>query len=144
MASAYSRQKVLQAGFTLLELVVVATIAGLILAVVAPRIQAYRENMLLNSVAHELVRDLGRARIEALKRNEGVTLRLLEDTAYQIRTEPHRRLPAGVTFYRTGSVDSVRFASVGPVVIGAGSIVVDAGTARRRVVIRSTGQVAVQ
>lgn len=127
-----------------MELVVVATIAGFVLAVAAPRIQSYRATMLLNSVAHEVARDLGRARIDALKRNEAVTLRLLGDTAYQVRTEPHRRLPAGLTFYRTGSVDSVRFASFGPVVIGSGSIFVDAGSSRRRVVIRSTGQVSVR
>lgn len=144
MTSALNWRTKTRQGVTLLELAVVCTMAGLILAVMTPRIQTYRERMAVDSAVHELTRDLGRARIEALKRNEAVTLRLVGDTAYQVRAEAARRLPRGLKFYRGGSVDSVRFASIGPVVIGAGSIYVDAGPVRRRVVIRSSGHVAVQ
>jgi Tfp pilus assembly protein FimT len=124
--------------------VIVATLAAALLAVAAPRVVAYREHMALDSVAHELARDLGRARVEAIKRNEAVTLRRLADTAYQIRADPARRLPPGVKFNTASTVDSVRFAAFGPVVIGAGAWNLTTAHSSRVVTVRASGQVGVQ
>jgi hypothetical protein len=129
---------------TLLELAVVATLAGLLLGIVMPRIASFREHMLLDSTAHTLARDVIRTRGEALKRNEFVSIKRLDDTAYQVRSEAPRRLPAGLTFDVGSSVDSVRFAPFGLVAFGVGSMRLRAGNATRRVIVRTTGHVRVE
>jgi type II secretion system protein H len=131
-------------GVTLLEMMVVATLAGLMLGLVVPKMVSFNRGMTLDSAAQALVRDLGRARVEALKRNEPVSLKRVGDSAYQVRTEAPRHLPPGVTFVADGSVDSVRFASFGLVVAGTGALKVRAGSDQRRVVIRSSGHVRVE
>jgi Tfp pilus assembly protein FimT len=131
-------------GMTLLELAVIATIAGLVLAMVMPRMSSFREQMLLDSTAHELARDLVRTRGEALKRNEFVSLKRIADTAYQVRSEGPRRLPAGLAFNTDASVDSVRFAPFGLVDVGVGSLTLRAGSSIRRVTVRKTGHVRVE
>jgi type II secretory pathway pseudopilin PulG len=130
-------------GMTLLELAVVATFAGLLLGIAVPRIASFREQMLLDSTAHQLARDVIRTRGEALKRNEFVSIKRLADTAYRVRDEAPRRLPAGVAFATT-SVDSVRFAPFGLVAFGAGSLHLQAGSSERRVTVRTTGHVRVE
>jgi prepilin-type N-terminal cleavage/methylation domain-containing protein len=130
-------------GMTLLELAVVATLAGLLLGMVVPRIASFREHMLLDSTAQGLARDIMRTRGEALKRNEAVTIRRLADTAYQVRTEAPRRLPSGLTFTNV-TVDSVRFHPFGLVAIGVGEWRIQAVSNQRRVVVRTTGHVRVE
>jgi hypothetical protein len=137
-------------GITLLELAVIATLAGLMLGILVPRISSFRAPMLLDGTAHGLARDLVRARGEALKRNEVVTVHRLDDTAYKVRSasgaldEAPRRLPAGLAFHGGGSVDSVRFAPFGIVSFGVGALRIDAGSNQRRVVVRTTGHVRVE
>jgi hypothetical protein len=124
---------------TLLELAVVATIAGIIV----PRISSFREQMLVDSTAQGLARDIIRARGEALKRNESVSVTRLDDTAYKVRTERPRRLPPGLTFANT-SVAEVRFAPFGLVSAGVGTMTIKAGSTERRVIVRTTGHVRVE
>ena len=131
-------------GMTLLELAVVATLAGLMLGFVVPKIAAFREQMLLDSTAHELARDVIRTRGEALKRNEFVSIKRIDDTAYRVRSEASRRLPPGLTFVVASSVDSVRFAPFGLVDFGVGSLQLRAGSTDRRVTVRKTGHVRVE
>src|SRR3712207_9273517 len=57
-------------GMTLLELAIVATLAGVLLGVVVPRIANAYTGTQLDSAAHELARDLGRARSEAIRKNQ--------------------------------------------------------------------------
>jgi type II secretory pathway pseudopilin PulG len=128
---------------TLLELAVVATLAGLILAIFVPKISSFRTQMLLDSTAQELARDVIRARGEALKRNESVSVTRLDDTAYKVRTEAPRRLPAGLAF-KAGSVAEVRFAPFGLVSAGVGSMTLTAGPYERKVTVRTTGHVRVE
>jgi type II secretory pathway pseudopilin PulG len=130
-------------GVTLLELAVVATMAGLMLGILVPRISSFREQMLVDSTAQGLARDIIRARGEALKRNESVSVTRLDDTAYRVRTEAPRRLPPGLTFANT-SVSEVRFAPFGLVSAGVGSMTVKTGSRERRVIVRTTGHVRVE
>ena len=130
-------------GLTLLELAVVATLAGLILGMFVPKISSFREQMLLDSTAQELARDVIRARGEALKRNESVSVTRLDDTAYKVRTEAPRRLPHGLNF-KAGSVSEVRFAPFGLVSVGVGSMTLTTGTYERKVTVRTTGHVRVE
>jgi prepilin-type N-terminal cleavage/methylation domain-containing protein len=144
MRRTHTGAKIERKGMTLLELAVVATIAGLVLGIVLPKMSSVRAQMLLDSTAHEIARDLIRTRGEALKRNEYVSLKRSDDTAYWVRAESRRRLPEGVTFKVASSVDSVRFAPFGLVDMGVGSLVLQSGPRERRVTVRKTGYVRVE
>lgn len=100
-------------GMTLLELAIVATLAGVLLGVVVPRLSSSYTATQLDSAAHELARDLARARSEAIRKNQSVSVTRLADTAYRVGTEPHRRLPSGVQFKPGAALAVVTFSPLG-------------------------------
>jgi hypothetical protein len=131
-------------GVTVLEIAMVMTLAGIVLGLVMPKIRTVRDNMSVDSVAYDLARDLGRARMEAIKRNQKLTFTRLADTAYQVGDESPRRLPAGVLFNEGASAESVTFTSMGVVADGTSQIKVKSASDSRVVVIRGSGHVSVK
>lgn len=63
-----------QAGFTVIELMIVATIAGILLAVSAPAFQDVISRTVVNSQARTLLTAINYTRSEAIRRNADVTL----------------------------------------------------------------------
>lgn len=63
-----------QAGFTLIELMVVVTIAGILLAVSVPAFQDVINRAVVNSQARTLLAAVNYTRSEAIRRNSDVTL----------------------------------------------------------------------
>lgn len=61
-----------QAGFSLLELLIAIGIVGLLMAIATPRIIAWLPNLRLQSDARQLVSNLQKARLEAVKRDQCV------------------------------------------------------------------------
>ncbi len=61
-------------GFTLIELIITLTIAGILIAMAAPAMQTFIQNQRLTSQANALVADINIARSEAIKRGSSVTL----------------------------------------------------------------------
>ncbi|TAM46091.1 MAG: prepilin-type N-terminal cleavage/methylation domain-containing protein [Gammaproteobacteria bacterium] len=61
-------------GFTLIELIITLTIAGILIALAAPAMQTFIANQRLTTQANELIADINLARSEAIKRatNSGV------------------------------------------------------------------------
>jgi hypothetical protein len=131
-------------GLTLLELAIVATLAGIMLGVVAPRIATSYSRLQLDTVAHGMSRDLGRARMTAIKRNQPITVTRLADTAYRVGTEPHRRLPMGVTFKPAGSLAVITFSPLGILSTGPGSLTLRTATNSRVVMVWKSGQTSVR
>lgn len=131
-------------GMTLLEIMMVMTLAGLMLGVVAPRISRFQSSATLDSASYELARDLGRARMEAVRLNQKLIVTRYADTAYQVGDEAVRRLPKGVHFHEAQSAESITFMSLGLVADGASQFRLGSGTAARRVVLRGSGHVSVQ
>jgi Tfp pilus assembly protein FimT len=144
MSSTPARRLALRKGVTLVELALVAVVTGVILGMVAPRLTTVRGRLQLDSTAHGLARDLGRARMDAVKRNAQVTLTLVGDTGYVIGTEKAHRLPSGLVFNLSESVTSVTFNPFGPVAAGSGHIRLASGDYERRVKIRNSGHVSVE
>ena len=67
-----SRRKQRQAGFTLIELMIVITIVGGLLVIALPSMTEMVTNQKVKGVANELYFDLSFARSEAIKRNTTV------------------------------------------------------------------------
>lgn len=63
----YSRKIV---GFTLIELIVTLTIAGILIALAAPAMQTFIQDQRLTNQANEFIADLNIARSEAIKRGD--------------------------------------------------------------------------
>lgn len=61
-------------GFTLIELIVTLTIAGILLALAGPAMQSFIRNQRLTSHANEIIADLNLARSEAIKRASNVSI----------------------------------------------------------------------
>jgi type II secretory pathway pseudopilin PulG len=131
-------------GASLLEIMTVMTLAGLVLGMIVPNIRAFRETASLDSAAHEVARDLGRARIEAVKRNQKVMFVRMSATTYQIDFAPERSLPGGVRFHEGGSAESVTFNSMGVSADGAVQFKLKSGSETRHVKVRASGHASVE
>jgi Tfp pilus assembly protein FimT len=133
-------------GMTLLELAIVATLTGVLLGVVVPRLANTYTGTQLDSAAHELARDLGRARSEAIRTNQSVTVTRLADTAYRVASEPHRRLPTGVQFKPGAGLNLVTFSPLGITTTSQGffNMRTVSGGSTRIVYVRKSGLVQVR
>jgi len=70
-----------QTGFTLLELMVTLTIAGILMAVAMPSYRDFTMNNRLTTATNDFVTTLALARSEAIKRSEGITICSSDDMA---------------------------------------------------------------
>ena len=104
-------------GFTLIELLIVLVLIDVLMAIVAPRFNDYRDRWELESAAQQLVGDIHRARIEAFKRNQVVWLTVNSSTSYTTLFLGASELP-GVTTFSSGVGDTVKFTSFGPTLTG--------------------------
>lgn len=87
------------AGFTMIELLVVAGIIGIMVAVAVPAISRYIRNYRINAAASSLAGELQAARGNAISRNAtyGVVLLIISPTTYRYVFEDDMRpnVPAG-------------------------------------------------
>jgi prepilin-type N-terminal cleavage/methylation domain-containing protein len=130
-------------GFTLVEAVIVMVVAGFLMALALPRFAEVRRSIELDTAAYQLAGDLRRAQVEAIKRNEAVTLARTGASTYSISFIGNRTLEASVTF-NVGSADSVRLASFGPPTTGAQAFTLDHGGFSKTVSVTAAGLVQVQ
>jgi prepilin-type N-terminal cleavage/methylation domain-containing protein len=107
-----------RAGVTLLELIIVVTLVGMLLAVALPRTAEARTKFALEQAAVQLQSDLVRARVEAVRRNSPLSLTKTGTNAYTIDSIGARTLPEGVTFTASTATAYV-FPAFGPSTSGA-------------------------
>lgn len=72
-------RKILQRGFTLIEMVITIVIMGIIAAFAFPSFKAWSDNQKIRSAAEGVLNGLQLARLEALKRNQSVDFLLTSD-----------------------------------------------------------------
>ncbi len=114
-------------GFTLIEMAIVVVLLGIGSAIAIPKFSEYRRAWRLESGGQQIVGNLQRARIEAIKRNQTVFLKKSGTSDYEIRFIGTRSLPEGTTF-GSGTPDSVAFAPFGPASTGAATYRIELGS----------------
>lgn len=130
-------------GFTLIETMVVVTMAGLILAIGMPRLITMRRGMQLDAAAQQLAGDLRRVQVEAVKRNRSLRFHRTGTTSYSIDSLGSHSLTGDVTF-ALGASDSVRMASFGPPIGGGAVFPLVLGSKQKTVRVSAVGMVSVQ
>jgi prepilin-type N-terminal cleavage/methylation domain-containing protein len=131
-------------GFTLVEAVMVMVVAGLMMAIALPRFREQRDRYALDTAAYQLAGDLRRGQVEAIRRNQPVTLERINDSTYNVDFVGDRLFEGSVKFSIALSADSVRLAAFGPPTTGARSFVVRRSGAQKTVTVSAAGLVTVQ
>lgn len=129
-------------GFTLVEILTAIVVLSILAAIVGPKMVALSSRTHAETAAQQVLGDLERARMEAIKRNTSVTWRKTGPDTYTITYVGARALD-GATFQ--SAPDSVRFAPFGPLQLGAGSnFVVAAGGYTRKIVLTAAGHARIE
>jgi prepilin-type N-terminal cleavage/methylation domain-containing protein len=139
-----SSRRHLSRGFTLVETMMVIVLAGMLMGIALPRFREQRRRYQLDTAVHQLAGDLRRAQVEAIRRNQPVTLERINDSTYNIDFVGDRRIEDGVRFNIGLSADSVRLAAFGPPTTGARSFVVERDGAQKTVTVSAAGLITVQ
>lgn len=126
----------------MIEMLLVVVILGILMAMVAPRFGNMRVKYQVEAAAQQLVRDLNRARTEAVKRNANVWLAKTSTTEYNLQHVGARTLPNNVVF--TSGPDTVKFAAFGPAISGAATYVLTLSGIVKNVKVSASGFANVQ
>ncbi len=128
---------------TLIELMLVVTIMGIMMALALPKFRGMRARWRVESAAQQLMGDLHRARVEAIKRNTAVALTRSGASQYSIQFVGDRELPSGVTF-APEAPDTVRFAAFGPSLTGTAEFTLSFLSHSKKVGVNAAGFASVQ
>jgi prepilin-type N-terminal cleavage/methylation domain-containing protein len=131
-------------GFTLVETLMVIVMVGILIGIALPRFRQSRGRYQLDTAAYQLAGDLRRAQIEAIRRNQPVTLERNNDSTYNIDFVGNRLFEGSVKFSTSLSADSVRLATFGPPTTGARSFVVQRDGIQKTVTVSAAGLITVQ
>lgn len=131
-------------GFTLVETMMVIVVVALMVSIALPRFREQRQRYALDTAAHQLAGDLRRGQVEAIKRNQPVTLERINDSTYNVDFIGDRLFEGSVKFATALSADSVRLAAFGPPTTGARSFVMQRGGAQKTVTVSAAGLITVQ
>jgi prepilin-type N-terminal cleavage/methylation domain-containing protein len=128
---------------TLVELLIVLAMVGILAGVALPKAAAIQESIELESGAQELMRELNRAQVRAIKENRTVAFSVASSTEYRVGADAPRALPNGLHF--GSSPAPIQFASFGPPLSGPVTIGITSTRGRTRyVAINAGGQVSLQ
>ena len=131
-------------GFTLVETMMVIVVVALMVGIALPRFREQRQRYALDTAAHQLAGDLRRGQVEAIKRNQPVTLERINDSTYNVDFIGDRLFDGSVTFATALSADSVRLAAFGPPTTGARSFVMQRDGAQKTVTVSAAGLITIQ
>ena len=131
-------------GFTMVETMMVIVVVGLMVGIALPRFREQRRRYQLDTAAHQLAGDLRRAQVEAIRRNQPVTLERINDSTYNVDFIGDRLFEGSVKFATALSADSVRLAAFGPPTTGARTFVVQRDGAQKSVTVSAAGLITLQ
>ncbi len=144
-------------GFTLVELMVTLSVAGILLAIAVPSYTAMVENNRLATAANSFISSMGLARSEALKRRTNITVTATDSVAsnewgkggweVKVGTTILKEVPAfsgDITLNSTGNNSSYTYSANGG---ASGSDTIDlctgSGETGRQISLSATGRVSV-
>src|SRR5687768_16716311 len=99
-------------GFTVVELLLVLTVIGTMATMTVPPMLSSQNELRLGAAVQQLTVDLARARSEAVKQNQSVTVTRTSATRYTVPSAGVRELDGQITF-STGSATAITFTSYG-------------------------------
>ena len=117
----------------LVSVLVITLVASIAMPAIGETVRAVR----LSSATSGLAADLGRARLEALKRNSVVEFTLTSSTEYSVEFVGVTTLENGVVFQEGPEV--VQFAPFGPTLTGPAEFVLTLGGETRTVSLTASG-----
>ena len=127
-----------RSGFTLIELLFVLLVISTMATMAVPPMLSSQRKMRIDAAVQQLTLDLARARSEAVKRNESVTLTRTGSNSYTVAGIADQQLD-GVTF-EAGSDTTITFASYGTLKpVASRTMVVRLGSETRTVAVSSAG-----
>ncbi len=144
----------LQKGFTLLELMIVVSILGVLLAIAIPRFQEWREHASVNNATSALFVTLKKARTLAVAESRSVKVTLKTTDPYsftydsagcsncQAKKIELKQFSSNLQLKRNGGTDSFTFSSRGT--SGNGTIKIENGTYYKCITINAIGRAYVQ
>lgn len=135
--------RIARLGFTLLEIIIVMSIAGILLVISVPGSAKLKRAMQMDAGAQVFMRELTRAQTEAIKKNQSRTVTKISDTTFQVEGMPVTELPEGVKFSAT-SAPTIRFASFGPPPDGGAVFRLEVADLSRVVDVSPSGLVSVK
>jgi type IV fimbrial biogenesis protein FimT len=130
-------------GITLVEVLIVVVVIALMTVFALPSFNRMRGRWRVETVAQQLVGDLHRARVEALKRNDFVDLDVTGTSTYTIRFLGGRTLPDGAAFADDAPA-KVRFAAFGPALTGAATYEVQLDGYAKEIHVNAAGFAAIR
>jgi hypothetical protein len=101
-----------------------------------------RNGFLINTAAQQLAGDLRRAQVEAIKRNQTITVAKTATTTYNITQIGNRTFEPGIGF--AAGAMTVSFASFGPPIGGGATFTINYGGRAKAVTVGANGLVTVQ
>jgi len=128
-------------GFTLPELLISLTLAGILAIVASPQFGQVHRGAVVAGAAEQLMGDLQRAQAEAIKRNRGITIRKTGEATYDIEFLGSVTLEGAV--FSQGP-DSVRLAPFGPPLTGSATYVLSAGSYSKSVILTAAGHTRIE
>ena len=130
-------------GLTLIEIMLVVSVAGIVMGIGFPKADRLRRQMELDTAANRFAQELKAAQHEAVRRNQAVVVTMVGDNAYRVGTRTIR-LPEGITFH-SSSPSTITFAPFGPATVtGSGRFSIKyADDARTDIQVSTAGMVTV-
>jgi prepilin-type N-terminal cleavage/methylation domain-containing protein len=144
MVTAASRAPTGRRGFSLVEVLVVIVLMGIMLGMALPRFADVRDSMRIDGAAQQVVGDLRRLQVEAIKRNQSALFTRTGPSTYTLDFVGAREIDSGVTFDEVASTTSIRMASFGPPIGGGAVFVLKSGDLQRTITVTASGLVSVQ
>lgn len=125
-------------GASLIEMLIAMGMLGVLLATLVPRSALLVRGYSLNIAADQLASELQKARVDAARRNQPITLRFTGQGGYQISGQPERVLFGGATV-PDSAPDSVRFDPMGRATTGSAVIPVNLSGRGKSVRVTASG-----
>ncbi len=137
-------------GFTLIELIVILSLATIVMAIALPGLIAWLPTYSLSAGARQVASDLQLARMKAISQNTKFRLNFIDPTKYQFEKDSVAdggaiSLPDGIEVTTLGATSEFQARGTADTGVGNSTITLtnDGGTTTKQIQINVVGRVAI-